>query len=217
MTPRSLRSRTARYGWSAIFAAFLGASVGCHTCESCGYQCADDIQGHLPQPNGTFTREYQFRQAAKAEIEDFVVYQYEWLYDEPAKLGPFGSRHMGMIARRMADESHRVAIEPSGDTKLDQARRTTVVNALSELGIEDSVSKVYTSGGAGEGLYGEEAPAAYGQLIGGGPSSSGSGGGTGGGGFGSGSLGASGGPAPFGGGVGGVGGIGGRGGLGLFR
>src|SRR5262245_45321185 len=122
MTPASLRSRHTRRAWAAVAAAVLGSLAG--GCCSCGSPCADDIQGQFPQPNGTFVREYMFRQSAKAEQEDFVIYQYEWLFDDPDKLGPFGTSHVQAIARRMQGEANTVIIQIDDDPQLNDQRKS---------------------------------------------------------------------------------------------
>jgi hypothetical protein len=206
MTPDLLRSRHTHRAWAVVAAAVLGPLAG--GCCSCGSPCADDIQGQFPQPNGTFVREYMFRQSAKAEQEDFVIYQYEWLFEEPDKLGPFGTSHVQAVARRMQGEPNPVVIQIDDDPQLNELRKSVVVNALLEMGVVDAAQRVYVGAPQAEGLYGDEAERAYNLLI------SGSGAGQGQGGHG-GMGGLGGGLGGFGGGMGGgLGGFGG--GLGGF-
>lgn len=207
MTPRL--PRPGRRAWAALAAAALGPAAGCHTCTS-GSPCAEDIQGHFPQPNGTFVKEYQFRQSAKAEAEDFVLFHYEWLFEEPDHLGPFGTGHLEAVARRMQTEDHPVVIQISDDKKLDDLRKAVVVRALTEKGVADADKRVYVGAPQSEGLYGDEAERTYQTLIsGGGQGQGGGGGGIGPGGGGGGGFGGG-----LGGGGGGIGGGGGGGGLG---
>ncbi len=173
MNSQSIRVRFA--GRAAIaFAALAPAGVGCHCCSS-GSPCAEDIQGHFPQPNGTYVREYQFRQAAKAEQEDFVVYHYEWLYEHPDKLGPMGTGHLESLARRMSLEDNKLVIQIGDDAKLDEMRKAVICAKLTELGVVEAEKRVYVGAPQGEGLYGDEAERAYRQLIQGGNQGSGSG------------------------------------------
>jgi hypothetical protein len=166
MTPRFIRP--GRRAWAALAAAALGPVTGCcHSmmCCSSGSPCAEDIQGHYPQPVGTFVKEYQFRQSAKAEAEDFVFFLYEWLYDAPDQLGPFGTGHLEQVARRMQTEDHPVVIQISDDPKLNDLRKAVVVKALTERGVAEAGKRVYVGAPQGEGLYGDEAERAYFQLI----------------------------------------------------
>jgi hypothetical protein len=211
MTPERIPARPGRRAWKAIAVAALGSAAGCASIPS-GYPCAEDIQGQLPQPNGTYVREYMFRQAAKAEAEDFVVYLYEWLYEEPDHLGPLGTSHIEMVARRMKEESHPVVIQITDDPKLNFARMTVVINALTEMGIVDAAKRVYVGAPQGEGLYGDEAEKAYQQLINPDSGNGGQGGGRGGN-QGGGSGGGGGGGGGFGGSFGGGGGGGMGGGI----
>jgi hypothetical protein len=211
MTPRIIRS--GRRAWAAFAVAALGPVTGCcHSMLGCtsGSPCAEDIQGHYPQPLGTFVKEYQYRQSAKAEAEDFVFFLYEWLYEEPDQLGPFGTGHLEQVARRMQTEDHPVVIQISDDPKLNDLRKAIVVKGLTEKGVADAAKRVYVGAPQGEGLYGDEAERAYFQLILG--NAGGGQGGAGSQGFGSQGFGGLGG---FGGGLGGSGGgAGGGGGFG---
>jgi hypothetical protein len=164
MTPEPIPTRPGRCAWKALAVAALGSAAGCASIPS-GYPCAENIQGKLPQPNGTYVREYMFRQTAKAEAEDFVIFLLEWLHEEPDKLGPLGTSHVEMIARRMKEESHPVVVQISDDPKLDFARMTVLINSLTEMGIADAAKRVYVGAPQSDGLYGDEAGQAHQQLI----------------------------------------------------
>jgi hypothetical protein len=218
MSPRLIRRRQVQRLFAMALAAFGTLNAGCcSTCGTCGESgCGNDIQGLMPQPNGTFVKEYQYRQALKAEADDFVVYQYEWTYDDPAKLGPFGKGHLAQITKRLVEEPFRVLIQPSDDPLLDSERRNAldmarvevVMKILGDAGLENPSARVILASAAAEGLYGDEAQRAYGMLLMGsfGRGMMGGGGGMGGGGLGGGGLGGGGG---FGGGALGGGGFGG--------
>jgi hypothetical protein len=210
MTPHTYRSRAARRAAHAAIAAAWFGAAGCASVPS-GYPCAEDITGQFPQPNGTYARMYMYRQAVKAEAEDFVLYHYEWLHDDPDRLGPFGTKHVHAIAKRLATDPFPVVIEHSEDPQLDALRKAVVIFELTKLGVTDAAVRVYVGPYQAEGLYGDEAPEAYRFLISGGDLN---GSGRGGGGFG-GSYGA--GFGGFGGMTGGFGGFGGMtGGFGGF-
>jgi hypothetical protein len=172
----------------------------------------------LPAELGTYVREFEFRQAAKAEADDFVIYQYEWMQDTP-DLSPFGRRHLAAASRRLeTDAPFGILIEASVDPKLDEARYLAVSDILGQLGVADPATRVRIGVPGAEGLFGEEAQRVYRNILFGGAYGGlggipggfgGYGGGLGGygGGFGGGYGG-----APFGGGYSGYGGIGGYGG-----
>ncbi len=171
-----------------------------------GKGCNDVDPGALPADRGADVREFQFRQAAKAEADDFVIYQYEWTM-ETAELGPFGRRHVAAASRRMvADAPFNFLIEASEDPKLDESRFLALTDILGQVGIADPASRVRIGVPAAEGLFGDEAQRVYPRII----SGSGFGGQGGAGGFGGGTGFGQGG-SPFGGFGGGGGGFGGGG------
>lgn len=138
----------------------LSACVLCLVtgCQHLGcFHCADIPKGAIPQPLGTFACQWQTAQANRAELDDFMVYQYEWL-DQQALLGPFGSKHVASLLPRLPENSQRIRIEPSGNAELDQRRQAALINALAEAGIADSVQRVEMGFGSAEPLYGVEAP-----------------------------------------------------------
>ena len=87
-----------------------------------GSKCNDVPPAALPAELGSYQREFIFRQAAKAEADDFVIYQYEWTLDT-ADLGPYGRRHLATASRRLeTDAPFGIMIEASSDAKIDKAR-----------------------------------------------------------------------------------------------
>jgi hypothetical protein len=85
---------------------------------------------------------------------------------ETAQLGPFGRRHLAAISKRLeADAPFGVMIEATEDPKLDEARYLAVTDILGQLGISDPATRVRIGVPAAEGLYGDEAQNAYGQLL----------------------------------------------------
>jgi hypothetical protein len=189
--------------------ALPGLLLGTSGCK-CGSNwtidnCAVIEKGALPEQNGVFVREYQYRQTTKAERDDFVIYNQEW-YLNGKELGPFGQYHLDQIIQRLPRVPFPVVVQLDPDPDLNKARWEVIVAALGKAGIPMPETRVFIGRPEAEGLYGDEAPRIYGQMISS-PSYGHGGGygyGTGFGGFGaSGSLGG------FGGGFGGLGGFGG--------
>ncbi|MEJ5277074.1 MAG: hypothetical protein WHU94_14280, partial [Thermogemmata sp.] len=137
--------RAMRYAqWLLVRAiAVLGVAVvvlGCHhavkeeaalskkeKCHQCWYNahidnCADIPKGAIPAPVGTFTTEWQARQAGKAEADDFVFYYNEWL-DDQAVLGPYGGEHLDRVIPRLPYVPFQIIIQPEPDKPALNARR----------------------------------------------------------------------------------------------
>jgi len=178
MDPMASRKKLIRTAalWSTL-ACSTGVLIGCRTgCPTPGHggdlfhdPCADVVKGSMPQPLGTFAREFMYRQSAKAEADDFVIYLYEWSFEDPAQLGPFGRRHLVTIAKRMPEAPFNVLIESSADPRLDETRQANLVNLLAQAGgVHDPAGRVRVGFPSAEGLYGDEAEAIYSNLINGG-------------------------------------------------
>jgi uncharacterized membrane protein YgcG len=217
----------------SLFVASLGLALG-GCANKCG--CPRDTQcDHSPcaiaSPPGTYTRQHLGLEHAKARANNFVIYQHEW-FDGGDRLGPGGHEHVRKIVAELPKQVHPIVVERQqvmpderGETidqaiarteQLDQARRTSVVEALSKAGVPDADGLVIVGNASSEDLYADEAPQIFYQrflnsgLFGGGLGGQGAGGvggaGVGGGGFGGGG---------FGGGYGG-GGAGMGGGMGFY-
>jgi hypothetical protein len=198
--------------------------------------CANVPYGALPEPLGVFVRNFQHAQTTKAGGDTFVLYEKEWRTggkdpDEFSTiLGPEGVRHLKRLVDALPTASGPIIIEPTGNRKLnfeqrhelDERRYQQVVTQLYLEGIEHPETRVIVAYSRAEGLFGDEAPLHYQQvlfpyqsLLGFGGGIGGFGGGAGGG-FGGGIGGFGGGGGGFGGGLGGFGGgLGGFGG-GIF-
>jgi len=135
--------------------------AGCHH----GEHCKDIPHGAIPQPIGTHVCQWQHEQMHRAEADDFVIYHYEWLR-ETDQFSPFGGQHMLRLAARLPHEPFDVIVTPSGDAALDQARVQAAISLLAEQGIADAHQRVQVGVPIGEGLYGQEAPAATATLLG---------------------------------------------------
>jgi len=127
-------------------------------------KCATIPAGAIPQPLGTHTNELLSRQVKKAEMDQFVIYLYEWQGDSP-NFGPFGSRHIERIAGRLPQATFPVVIEPDCDRGINEARRLTVIAYLEQKGIATASEVVRIGYPQAEGLYGDEAERIYRQLL----------------------------------------------------
>jgi hypothetical protein len=153
--------------WGSLTGLTVGGVAGCyHGGEhSLKDQHAEIPKGAMPSENGAFAHEFMYRQAAKAERDDFVMYEYEFRLDT-AELGPFGRQHLATIYKRLeAEAPFGILIQASDEPKLDEARAKTVVDILAQLGVPDPGSVVRVGIPAAEGLYGEEAQRAFGRLL----------------------------------------------------
>jgi hypothetical protein len=127
-------------------------------------KCATIPPGAIPQPIGTHVNEVITRQVAKAEMDQFAIYLYEWAGDS-ANLGPFGSRHIEHLAARLPQVAFPVVIEPDCDPGVNEARRLTVVAFLEQHGIANAAQIVHLGYPQAEGLYGDEAERVYRQML----------------------------------------------------
>ena len=76
--------------WLILLA--LAAHAGCHNGPGPG-SCNDITPGAIPQPNGTYTCQWIHEEAARANQDNFVIYEYEWDADG-MKLTTFGQQHV---------------------------------------------------------------------------------------------------------------------------
>lgn len=147
---------------------------GPYSCDTCGPQfggrfvgmpaaynarvdnCSTIPPGAIPAPVGTYLHKFIDLQAAKAEADDFVIYNYEW-YLGGRDLGPFGRYHLNEIARRLPSVPFPVVVEPSLDYELNEARRQVIVDYLAQYGVPNPQDRVIIAFPQAGGLYGEEA------------------------------------------------------------
>jgi hypothetical protein len=163
MTSHSLRKSDCRLLLTAALLA-TSAAVGC------------GILGDGPSPQGTFTDPIWIAQEENAEPSKFVVYQHEFVYNQP-RLNWAGEDHVKQIAARLhAGQNFPVLIERSITSKrddteykypvhpkpeLDMHRRAVVVQALTAMGIPDAEQRVIVSPALTRGLEDGEAERAY--------------------------------------------------------
>ena len=131
------------------------AVPGC--CQNGHKACNDITPGAIPQPNGTYLCQWNHAETARADQENFVIYQYEWSADG-TKLTPFGQEHLARIAQGLPQVCFPVVIEPSADPRLNEIRRMAVLEALANCHVPITPDRVVLGRSEAEGLYGDEAP-----------------------------------------------------------
>lgn len=184
----------------------------------CVDKCSTIAPGTLPAPNGSYMSAWQLQHKIKADADDFVIYQNEWV-DNTTVLGPFGQKHIEKIVQGLPQAKFPVVIEPNWeDPSVNPPRLNKIIQLLAMRGVPDAPQRVVMGWSQAEGLYGDEAERIYfnmhrNQIRQFGYGFGGFGGIGGLGGFGLPGFGGFGG---FGGGMGGLGGFGGFGGMGGF-
>lgn len=124
-----------------------------------------------PFPLGQVTDAHWETQQTNAEAAKFIFFDHEFVGDT-AKLGPAGTKHLWQVGLRLSHVPFPVIIEESPDNRnprLDQARRETIVDHLSQMGLEPDLiqSRVGVAPAFPEGLSAIEGEAAYYSTIGG--------------------------------------------------
>ncbi len=137
-----------------LLMAISAFASGCtHDCRSCNDICP----GAIPRPAGTYACQWISEERARADQDNFVIYQYEWAADG-VKLSPFGQQHVARIAQRINETASPVVIEPAADDKVNGLRRSEILSALANRRVQVPPDRVILGGSEAEGLYGEEAP-----------------------------------------------------------
>ena len=131
------------------------AVAGC--CQNGQGPCNDITPGAIPQPNGTYLCQWNHAETARADQDNFVIYQYEWSADG-TKLTPFGQEHLARIAQGLPQVCFPVVIEPASDQRLNETRRLAVLEALANCHVQIVPDRVVLGRSEAEGLYGQEAP-----------------------------------------------------------
>jgi len=114
--------------------------------------------GAIPAPVGTYVNKFIDLQAAKAEADDFVIYNFEW-YLGGRDLGPYGRYHLNEMARRLPSVPFPIVIEPTVDEDLNEERRRVVVLMLERYRVPNANERVILAFPMAGGLYGREAEA----------------------------------------------------------
>ena len=122
-----------------ILAGLLGASLGIGSIAHAQVpllhgDCFEDRCRNIPpgvQPAlpGTYVNKMFKIQAAKAEMDDFVLYNHMW-FKGGTELGPLGRYQLDLIMRRLSTVPFPVVIETSKEATIDAARREVIVALL---------------------------------------------------------------------------------------
>lgn len=156
--------------------SFTMAVSGCHNEPK---RCNDIPPGAIPQPNGTHVCQWNHAETARADQDNFVVYQYEWSADG-TKLTQFGQEHLARIAQGLPQVCFPVVIEPVSDQRLNEIRRMAVLEWLANCHVPIAPERVVLARPEAEGLYGQEATAVSSGMLGNQGGGGGAGGTTGG-------------------------------------
>jgi hypothetical protein len=132
----------------------LAASAGCHNGPE---SCNDIAPGAIPQPNGTYACQWIHEEKARANQDNYVIYEYEWTADG-MKLTPLGQQHLARIAQGICQVPFPVVIEPSSDQGVNESRRMAVLEGLACCHVQIIPDRVIFGRSEAEGLYGQEAP-----------------------------------------------------------
>ncbi|MGO9108435.1 MAG: hypothetical protein ACLP9L_04305 [Thermoguttaceae bacterium] len=138
------------------------AFSGC--CQSGHKPCEDIPPGAIPQPNGTYDCQWIHAETARADRDNFVIYQYEWSADG-TKLTQFGQEHVARIAQGLSQVCFPVVIEPVSDQRLNEIRRLAVLEALANCHVPIVPERVVLARSEAEGLYGDEAAGVAGRML----------------------------------------------------
>ena len=132
-------------------------SMAAPGCSENGHKpCNDITPGAIPQPNGTYLCQWNHAETARADQDNFVIYQYEWSADG-TRLTPFGQEHLARIAQGLPQVCFPVVIEPSTDPRLNEIRRMAVLEGLANCHVPIVPDRVVLGRSEAEGLYGDEA------------------------------------------------------------
>lgn len=159
----SLRGRWALPVPLRLKCLLLAGSLVVAGCQAGERRCADVPNGALPLRPGSYSCQWQRAHMQAAEVDDYVIYDHEWL-GRTAEPSPYGRRHLDELARRMLVEPGIVLIAPPPDSirpELDEAlneeRRQAVIEHLAAAGVEAAEDLVRIGHSRAEPLYGEEA------------------------------------------------------------
>jgi hypothetical protein len=149
--------------------ALPGAAQAGDGCCGCGRpwfhidNCATVPPGAQPVLAGTYIDNFIRIQEGKAEQDDFVIYRHMW-FKGGNELGPLGRYQLDLITKRLEKDPFPIVIETSKNDAVDEARREVIVTQLAARGFTDP-TRVIVAFPIAEGLYGDEAPIIYINMI----------------------------------------------------
>jgi hypothetical protein len=116
--------------------------------------------GGVPMPAlplGSYVNDWYAAQATAAAADQFVIYRHEW-FEDGVTLGPYGNYHLQRIIEHLPGVPFQVVIQVDEvRDKINQARKTTIVNRLLAAGIADAAARVIIGYPRAEGLFGDPA------------------------------------------------------------
>jgi hypothetical protein len=148
----------------ASCALSLGLLSGCYPDTEV---VSGDVRGSsvlMPEPNGAFVHKMEEVQTGKAQASQYVFFLDEW-YQGGTVLGPYGTYHLQHIVPKLPHVPYPVVIQPAPDAALNETRRRVIVAALVRAGIAEADQRVIVAFPDAEGLYGEEAPHIYYDML----------------------------------------------------
>lgn len=151
--------------WVAGLALILGlATTGCHT-PKISHEAKMGPVYDRPFPLGQVTDAHWETMQTNAEAADFIFFDHEFV-GQTAELTPLGRKHLLSVALRLEHVPFPIVIEesPRGENpQLDEKRRQTIVNQLTQLGLDRQMIEARTvvAPAFTEGLSAIEGEAAY--------------------------------------------------------
>jgi hypothetical protein len=130
---------------------------GCGWGEACRSPSVPDVA-----PLGAVNRAYYETMQANGEAGDFIVHQFEFV-GSTAELSPAGKDHVLEIAARARSVPFPILIERTennANPSLDERRRASIAQVLTDLGIADAQQRTIISPAYGKGLTGRDVDAA---------------------------------------------------------
>ncbi len=120
--------------------------------------------GAIPAPVGTYSAQWQNAEAAKANADNFVLYQADWV-DDSGELGATARRRLARIAKHPEAGVGPFVVEATANAALDEQRRQAVREFLVGQGLQLPDQAVIVGVPAAAGLEGPLAELAGRRLV----------------------------------------------------
>jgi len=133
------------------------ALIAC--CEGCGWNAACRSPS-VPDvyPLGAVNRAHYETMEANGQAADFILHQHDFV-GSTSELSPAGKDHVLEIAARAHSVPFPIVIERTennANPTLDEHRRASIVQVLSDLGITDAQQRTVVAPAYSKGLVGHE-------------------------------------------------------------
>ncbi|MEO0530335.1 MAG: hypothetical protein AAF266_07115 [Planctomycetota bacterium] len=150
LRPLVLGAALLAIGTGGPFTAVVAAqNCTCASCAACSY-----YEPGTPAPLGTYNRAWQCGQV-RAGHKALVVHLCDWI-GESNRLSPFVQRYLVAKLTSGCSCGCRLLIEPSGEMVLDESRRSSLVNYLTENDLGGYADVVAIGYGTRDRLLGED-------------------------------------------------------------